>query len=263
MRRIQLRKLIELGEETRHVAINLDASKGINAVDTGPSGTDHELYLVMKNMTEFCRTLGARKTRSLVESRLLGVEDKWLNKPEGWDELYLLVDAFKKDVEERLFLYMPPAEAEYYQNGRLLSSEARAAFPKASQELRSAGTAYACALPTACVFHCMRALEHGLGALASDVGLKWEKEQWHTIIQQTDAQIKVQQNTLPKGLAKDERLSNLSQAATEFMYFKDGWRNYVAHNRVTYEAPQALEVLEHVCACIERLVDKLGLQEAS
>jgi len=49
----------------------------------------------------------------------------------------------------------------------------------------------------------------------------------------------------------------LSQAAKEFFYFKDGWRNYVSHNRVTYDEPEAFRTLEHSRAFIVRLATKL------
>lgn len=104
----------------------------------------------------------------------------------------------------------------------------------------------------------MRALEHALRALAVDVGRVWTKEQWQTIIEQIESAIEDERRKLPRGTQKDDRLNFLSQAATEFYYFKDGWRNHVAHNKVEYGAAEAIEVLDHVVAFAERLSSLLG-----
>jgi hypothetical protein len=59
--------------------------------------------------------------------------------------------------------------------------------------------------------------------------------------------------TLPKGAERNERLQFLSEAAKEFFYFKDGWRNYVTHRRADYDEHQALGTLEHVRAFMNHL----------
>jgi hypothetical protein len=257
MRRISLHDCVILGQRITQVLRAL----GSPQVDESKAfDDDAELFAVLADMLKTCKTIGARKTGRLLQARLDGdSDDAWDRaKPREVRELSVLVDAFEKELEDRLFLYMPLPDAEFYQSNKLLSAKARTAFPKLSQELRSAGNAYACGLPTASVFHCMRALEHALSALATDVGLKWEKEQWHTIIELIESRIESERKTLPRGLPKDERLQFLSEAAKEFFYFKDGWRNYVAHNRISYEGPQALEVLEHVQAFTEKLAMRLN-----
>ena len=107
----------------------------------------------------------------------------------------------------------------------------------------------------------MRALEYALDAMAADCGLTWTKEQWHNIIEMIEAAIGDQRRSMPRGTAKNERLKGLSVAAKEFFYFKDGWRNYVVHNRVTYEDAQARNALEHVSAFTEHLAKELRLEE--
>jgi hypothetical protein len=74
---------------------------------------------------------------------------------------------------------------------------------------------------------------------------------------QIESRIDNERKNLKRGLDKDERLNFLSQAAKEFFYFKDGWRNYVSHNRVTYDEPEAFRTLEHSRAFIVRLATKL------
>ncbi|WP_421521873.1 hypothetical protein [Ochrobactrum quorumnocens] len=71
-------------------------------------------------------------------------------------------------------------------------------------------------------------------------------QNWQKIIEQIDAAIRQSQKTLPKGETQNERLQFLSEVAKEFTHFKDGWRNYVSHNKGTYNDAQAQSVMEHV-----------------
>ena len=256
MRRIQLQDYVKLGEEIRLAAVCADGSRSGQFTTSGLDG-EVTLYIVLKQMEDLCRSLGARQTAKMLEERRPESDAGWEQvRPKSWEELDLLVNAFKRE-RNRVFLYMPTADAEFWQSKSLLTPKARAAFPKLSQELKAAGNAYACGLATAAVFHCMRALEHALAALAVDVGLTRQKEQWHNIIEQIEARVRDLNRTLPMGVAKDERINFLSQAAKEFMYFKDGWRNYVAHNRISYTQSDALEVIEHVQAFTEKLAVSL------
>jgi hypothetical protein len=104
----------------------------------------------------------------------------------------------------------------------------------------------------------MRVLEHGLRALANDVGKTFDRQQWHNIIEEIESEIRNIAKTGPKTPEKDERLQWLSESAKEFFYFKDGWRNYVAHGRSRYDGPQALSTLEHVRTFMGRLATKLS-----
>ncbi|HVE20336.1 MAG TPA: hypothetical protein VNC39_00005, partial [Acidocella sp.] len=104
----------------------------------------------------------------------------------------------------------------------------------------SATDCYAMGHNTASVFHCMRVLEHGLSSLASELGLSFDLQQWHNIIDQIESKIVEQRKKLPRGIERNEKLQFLSEAAKEFFYFKDGWRNYVSHNRGRYDDHQAL-----------------------
>jgi len=78
------------------------------------------------------------------------------------------------------------------------------------------------------------------------------------VIDQIEAKIKELRNTLPAGNAKSERLQFLSEAAKEFSYFKDGWRNHVSHNKSKYDGPQALSAITHVHAFMTQISSRLS-----
>jgi hypothetical protein len=92
----------------------------------------------------------------------------------------------------------------------------------------------------------MRVLEHGLHALANELGKSFDVQNWKNILDEIEAEIRTQERTLPRGTSKNERLRFLSNAAKEFVYFKNGWRNYVSHGRDPYDEHQARSVMEHV-----------------
>jgi SNF2 family DNA or RNA helicase len=63
--------------------------------------------------------------------------------------------------------------------------------------------------------------------------------------------------SLPKGQAKDDLLTFYSEGAVQFRYFKDAWRNHVAHLREEYDRDQARSILTHTCDFMEHLAKNL------
>jgi hypothetical protein len=189
--------------------------------------------------------------------RRLGYKDSI---PETPDEFDVIIEVLKDELSSKLFLFVPSERASHWERDDLLSDGAKAAFPSVAAELRAAGNAYAAALPTGSVFYSMRAVEYGLRALATDVGLVFDVQQWQHIIDEIQTKVDgMRKNGIP-GMAKqakDARLQFLSEAAKEFAYFKDGWRNYVSHAKVPYSEHQALTVLNHVADFTERLSSHL------
>ncbi|MFV0280964.1 MAG: hypothetical protein ACK5JM_09445 [Rhodoblastus sp.] len=91
----------------------------------------------------------------------------------------------------------------------------------------------------------MRVLEHGLAWLADDVGVAFGSKIGKTLLTRSKVKLGRRQKTC-QGENKNDRLQFLSEAAKEFHFFKDGWRNYVSHGRGIYDEHQARNVLEHV-----------------
>ncbi len=132
------------------------------------------------------------------------------------------------------------------------------AFPSATVDIRSGVDLWALHYSTASVFHMMRVLETGLKILAADVGKAFTVQNWQNIIEQIEAEIKIAGKSLPQSAGKSERLRFLSAAAKEFMYFKDGWRNYVSHNRSAYTDDEAESVMVHVRQFMATLAERLS-----
>lgn len=253
--KVLAQKYLDLGEaisDVRGVFYFVDA-----ALQHGDTGRGHlsaeerdRLYETLRQLKRVCAEIPLPVTYELLKGQT----------PQTARELDLIVCAAKAELEYELFLRVPRERATYYEHDGLLAPQTRTAFPKLTTEMRAAGNCYALGQPTACVFHCMRALEHALNAMAIDVGLTWTKEQWHNIIEMIESKIDGERKALPRGTARDERLNFLSQGAKEFFYFKDGWRNYVSHNRISYGEPQALQILQHVQAFSDHLAANIKEQ---
>jgi hypothetical protein len=164
----------------------------------------------------------------------------------------------EQELRDRVFLYLDPKEAGLFAAEFPFGESVGTAFPSATFDVREAAQSYAVGRHTACVFFCMRSLEHGLRALAVDVGRTFDRQQWHNVIEEIESEVRSIAKTGPKTPEKDERVKWLSEAAKEFFYFKDGWRNYVTHGRSRYDGPQALSMLEHVRAFMTHLASRLG-----
>lgn len=102
----------------------------------------------------------------------------------------------------------------------------------------------------------MRALEKGLISLAREVSVPYETAQWHNIIESIASKVEAMK-TLPHGTHKIEEQQFYSEAAKEFMYFKDAWRNHVMHSRRTYDFGQAVKVLAHVADFMAHIAQRL------
>lgn len=157
-------------------------------------------------------------------------------------------------------MYMPRNEAEYFNNQELFGEVVNQKFPKAVEDIKEAGNCYATGNNTACVFHLMRVVEHGLRALAKRLKVKFkssiELETWESIIKAIESEIhKI--ITQPKSRKRADDLEFYSGAAAQFRYFKDAWRNHVMHTRTSYDENQAMSVMAHVREFMQHLAIRL------
>jgi hypothetical protein len=90
----------------------------------------------------------------------------------------------------------------------------------------------------------MRVFELGLHALAKRLSIpEPDLQQWNTLIDRIQKAIKDQQ-----GEGRGLTLQFYSEAATNFQYLKDAWRNHAVHPRQTYDELQAETIWHHVSA---------------
>jgi hypothetical protein len=154
------------------------------------------------------------------------------------------------ELASHVFFFVPSTRRVLYDDpAKWYGEPVTARFPEAARDFRDACQCFALSQWTATVFHAMRVLEHGLHDLARRLGVVFasgvELENWKNIIDQIEKKIREKED-LPKGQQKSEDLQFYSEAASQFRYFKNAWRNHVSHSRTDYDEQGATDVLNHV-----------------
>ncbi len=165
-------------------------------------------------------------------------------------ELRVLNEVAGDQLDRRHSVYIPLKKLDFYLKVlEIFPKDLIFVFPGVDNDITEACWCYALDRNTACVFHCMGILQRGLHSLAKDLNVPFadtlDLENWKNIIDQIEKKIR-ELESLKKGPEKDEKLSFYSNAAVQFRYFKDAWRNHVAHLREQYDADQAHSILIHV-----------------
>ncbi len=168
--------------------------------------------------------------------------------------------ALNDDLGSHWFWYVPEPERHLMIDSAHFGESVDGRFPTAQEDISSAARCLALREGTACVFHLMRVLEHGLRELARHLEIRMvptvELENWGNIIDQSESKIQEERKALnkqPKSELKNERLQFLGEIAVQFGYFKDAWRNHVSHARKSYDADQALSVWNHTKEFMQKL----------
>jgi len=221
-------------------------------------GDKERLQGMAQYASHLCTQLGLQSALNRAERLQIRLSGPAINPAEIESELRVLHECLEDDLRYKYFYRYPDDKARHLVRVDAEWQAAIASFKSSEGTIKAAVDCYALGHNVACVFHCMQALESGLRALAADVGLTFDVQQWNTIIEQIESEITKLRRTLPPGVGKNERMQFLSAAAKEFFYFKDGWRNYVSHGRAAYDEHQALSVLEHTRSFMNHLAPRLS-----
>jgi len=99
-----------------------------------------------------------------------------------YENIKALRSMIQKELEEQLFMFIPKDDAEWYNKDDIFGMPVSKSFHSAKNDIKESCNCYSTGHYTASVFHLMRVLEHGLGALAKNVGLKFYRQSWGGII---------------------------------------------------------------------------------
>lgn len=163
-----------------------------------------------------------------------------------------LIKTLDDEIENINYFSIEPDEKDFLRTERLYKAMVTSIFPQTKDDIINAGSCIAFNLWTASVFHSMRILENGLKELASDLGIDSSLENWGRIIGDIDTKIKLMNEA---NTGKDWKLKRdyYSEAALQFTYFKDAWRNHVMHGSDNYNEEQAKIIFNHVKEFMEHL----------
>jgi len=252
--------LFDLLDKSDNAAVGIAPTfRGLKIEDM-PHHKQDELRKFLAELMELCEELGLKVSQTLLFSTQYDL-------PKTSREFGLILLAIRREISEKLFLYVPVDRAGFFEKDDILSEKTKEEFSTAYKELKEAGSCYAAERYTASVFHSMRAAEIGLRALGEDLGVSFpdksiELAEWQHIIEQAESKIKEKVNrraaTEDDATARDADRKFYSQVASQFRYFKDGWRIRAAHARENYTGSQALSVMTHTIDFFEELATRLS-----
>jgi len=134
-------------------------------------------------------------------------------------------------------------------------------FPLAVYDIQEAANCLALSRATACVCHLMRVLEIGLQALADELGVPFSTQlEWQDAINGIEGRIKLYEKGSINPLPPDwkDKKQFYAELATQFTHFKDAWRNYAMHARVSYDESKANIIFGSVRAFLRVLAKRLS-----
>jgi hypothetical protein len=180
-----------------------------------------------------------------------------------WEVRELKKD-ISNDLSDQLFLHIPKDKAGYHLQFELFGPDVKIKFPGANEEITAAGNCYATGNNTACVFHLMRAVEHGARVMVK--GLRVTKKlvrrvelcDWGDLIIALEAGLKTVAVGRRRSLKVSEKSEFYNHAVGQFRNFKDAWRNNVSHTRKVYDASETKDIFDNTRQFIHHLATRLN-----
>ena len=164
-----------------------------------------------------------------------------------------------RDLADKEFLCLLENEAEYYDEPNLFGPQVRRSFPDATKEITEAGNCYATGNYTACVFHLMRAVEHGARAMVKALRVRRrlshpvELCQWGELLTAMEHGLRTTATGRRKSVAVSEKSEFFNHAVAQFRNFKDAWRNNVAHTKKRYKPGETKDILDNTRQFMQHL----------
>lgn len=165
-----------------------------------------------------------------------------------------LKNRLSDDLGRQLLFHVNSYAGKFYDNPGFASA-ATAAFPAATLDIEESGKCFALGRWTACVFHLMRVMEHGLRALALFLGVPTDYKTWDPIIKKMRSEIENYSASSFKG-----DLDFIRQSLDRLTAVQTALRNEVMHARSFYDQERADDIYRAVRAFMEQLATKLGGQ---
>jgi hypothetical protein len=173
------------------------------------------------------------------------------------EELGQLALRIQEDLQGEMFLHVPTARVHFYESKEpLFGAEVATCFPSVSFDMVEAGKCHALHRSTSCVFHLMRVLESGLKVFAAQFNLPTAHTEWGKMIEGIEKAVRGMATDPSRAPDWKDKQEFFSQAATNFSFFKDAWRNYTMHARGKYTEDEAEAIFGNVRAFMQKLATR-------
>jgi hypothetical protein len=262
------RRLISLGEIMKalnvsdifNAAQNIAAAVVYEALAPGWivsfDRVDYAARLVLFGQS--CQTLGLPSTSIQVDRIVKIITESGDGNTVLWDrikpELIQLQVRWEEETSGSIAYHLNSTERSLYENPTKDWQDVLTAFPTALNDVQEMNRCFALSRYTGSVFHAMRILEPGLGALGKEFGIPTSMNTWKTIIDRLRKAVEA------RSIAEGARWSDrdfYSDVAAQVWFFKDAWRNHVMHARVTFDVETAPPIIEYTRRLMTQLATKL------
>ncbi|MES2972419.1 MAG: hypothetical protein V4757_02375 [Pseudomonadota bacterium] len=152
----------------------------------------------------------------------------------------------ERELKVAKLFALDSSRAPMYDMPEPFGPEVQTAFPSSSFDIAEAARCYALDRPTACVMHVMRALEKPLQLMALDLGHTPTRAAWGDILRDIRPIIAALPNSHP-------RQEFYSEAAVQFRFIKNAWRDSAMHASVRYANDEALLIFNSCKALLKTL----------
>jgi hypothetical protein len=159
-----------------------------------------------------------------------------------------------------VFLYVPEENAKFFPTKSepfAFGTDVADKFPSCIFDANSAAICLATSQSTAAAFHLMRVLEIGLRVFADRFSVPSDRQNWQNIIEGIEKAVRNIPNDPNRPADWNDQQEFFSGAAMQFMFFKDAWRNYVAHARDKCTEEEARIIFNSVCTFMQKLAMRL------
>ena len=147
------------------------------------------------------------------------------------------------------FFYIPIDRAESYDLKEPFGAKVSSKFPKLTEDIEEAHKCYACGRYTACVFHLMRIMEHGVQRLGRKLNISNAQNLvWQVILDQVNKAISQMPST-------NRKKKKYAEIASHLYNVKLAWRNEVMHPKATYTEDEAKGLLSQICRFMQTLAE--------
>lgn len=164
------------------------------------------------------------------------------------------------EIKSKILYLVPPDNLKYYNNTELAGAEFKANFPQGNVELIEAGNCLAFDRYTSCVFHLMRALEHGLKSLEEALNIpspeKGAERTWGKILERISLRITEYDKNPPPNWKRDRRF--YQEVVAMLSTIKAPYRDATMHVESTYDEPGASTVFKVGVESLRHIATKLG-----
>jgi len=217
----------------------LEPERGISEVDR------IQVSVMLEECAKEMKRLGLRVSASNTENIVQILEGKYPGG--GYNKLHdfitILRNSLHIELDSTVFVHVGYSQAAYYRDSlEGVSDDVQDNFTSALEDFREAARCYALGRHNASVFHSMRVLEIGLIALGTNLNVPAAAtKNWQNLLNEIEKAIRGIDSSFGQNWRADRQW--YSDAAAQFRYVKDAWRNAIMHVHQSYGQQRAREVL--------------------